>query len=105
MWLPRCEYDRLVKQVESAQAALELERAENRRVERWYGDMFLRRMQTFPVPAKETIATPPSTDNFTASAAEIDEGELEAFVAAGAEMGVPREEAVRLLKMERGLPV
>lgn len=104
MWLPRAEYDRLVTQVESTQEALALERAENRRVERHWANMFLRRMQTFPVPPTPSVA-PPVTNDFTPVPPDLDLGELEAFIAAGAEMGVSADEATRLLRMERGLPV
>lgn len=112
MWLSRAEYDRLAQQLESAQSALEsaqielrLERAENRRSERHWANMFLRRMQTFPLvekaaPASTAESAP--TASPTASPA-IDPGELEAMIETGAAMGVSEEEVKRLLARERGI--
>lgn len=105
MYLPRAEYDRLVSQLETAQEALALERAENRRSERHWANMFMRRLQTFPLASTDASVTTPVTDDFTPPPPEIDPGELEAMVAVGADMGVPKEEVERLLRMERGLPV
>lgn len=105
MWLSRAEYDRLVLQVESAQEALALERAENRRAERHWANMFMRRLQTFPLASTDQSVTTPVTNDFTPPPPEIDPGELEAMIAVGADMGVSKDEVERLLRMERGLPV
>lgn len=101
MYLPKAEYTRLVNQLETAQTALELERAENRRVERWYGNMFLRRMQTFPVPSAtpDPSVTPSVTDNLVPTPA-VDPGERAALIEAGAAMGVSAEDVDRLLELE-----
>lgn len=103
MFLPRAEYDRLVQQLESAQLALEQERAENRRTERWQMDMLLRRAGSFPVPAKaDASVTKPITDG-PLEPADIDPGELAAMVEAGEQYGVGPDEVKRLLRAERGL--
>lgn len=46
----RSELNYLRARVTDLERQLEAERAENRRVERHWGDMFLRRLQTYPVP-------------------------------------------------------
>lgn len=102
MWLNQAEYDRLVRQLESAQLALELERAENRRSERHWANMFMRRLQTFPLSPKTegSTVTTPVTDGMTAVPV-VDDGERRALIEAGAEMGVSVEDVDRLLELER----
>lgn len=103
MWLPRVEYDRLVQQLESAQLALEVERAENRRTERWMCNMLLRRAGTFPVPPVASVSPAPPTTAPTETPPPIDPGELAAMVEVGKEYGVPAEDVERLLRRERGI--
>lgn len=102
MFLPRAEYDRLVRQLETAQLALELERAENRRAERWQMNMLLRRAKSFPLPEKPSVTEPVTEDN-TVAPTDIDPGELEALQEVGAQYGIDAAEVEEMLKRERGI--
>lgn len=110
MWLSRTEYTRMAQQlesalalVESAQTDLRIERAENRLAERHWANMFLRRMQTFPLVEKvaPTTTTESAPAAYSTAPPAIDPGELEAMVEAGAAMGVSEAEVKRLLEQER----
>lgn len=113
-WISRAEYDCLLAAIDNAErraagaeSALAAERAANRESERHWADMFLRRMQTFPLPKKSPAATTPVEANPAlvpvAEIAGMDEGELEALVATGAAYGVSRADVIRELRRERGL--
>lgn len=111
MWISRGEYQRLSEQLDRAEdrldeatAALATERAENRRAERHFANMLLRRAGTFPVPPVEK---PPDFSAFEGElesvGPSIDPGELEAHVAEGAVFGLSAEEVEQRLRQQRGL--
>lgn len=108
MWISRAEYQRLVdavdraeRRAEDAASALTAEREANRTAERHWADMFMRRMQTYPLP--KTAPNQPADTPPLQPASEVpgmDQGAIEATVAAGLEMGVSRQETIRLLKQQ-----
>lgn len=105
MWISSLEYSRLLSSLDAAEqrafnaeAALAAERAANRESERWFADMILRKAGSFPMPKKqpEPVAAPELEP--TSEVPGMDRGEIEAVVAAGAEMGLTRADALSTLR-------
>lgn len=103
MWLPKTEYDRLVRQVESLQESLDIERAENRRSERWWARQVQLKAGRWPMPEENAPSPPAESFTSTAYDSAIDDGELEAMIEAGKQYGVPAEEVKSMLLREKGI--
>jgi hypothetical protein len=112
MWISRGEHRRLVRDKTRAERRVDTlidllmaERAESRRAERWWSNMLLRAKQSYPLPPKvdQPPDTPPLVPADNTLVPGMDDGEVEALVATGAEYGVDRNEVLRTLKRERGL--
>ena len=104
-WVSSIEYDRLLdaldhanQRAEAAEKALAAERAANRESERWFADMILRKAGSFPQPKPQPA--PADTPELvpTGEVPGMDQGEIEAVVAAGAEMGLSRADALATLR-------
>lgn len=112
MWISKGEYKRLLRALARSEqradnlfAALAEERTANREAERHWANMLLRAKQTYPLPPK-AVPIPSSDEPELQPAGEVpgmDEGELEALIAAGAQYGVDRASVIRTLREERGL--
>jgi hypothetical protein len=105
MWINRTEYQRLSQQVEALQASLDVERAENRRAERWWSNMWLRHMKSFPLPPKNIAVSSPTTasDLEPVPSVAFDTAEMAAVVEMGQQYGVDRAEAERLYRQSKGI--
>lgn len=92
------------KRAEEDRAALDFERAENRRSERHWANQLLRAKSSFPLESKEQVAAK-ATRNTTPfePALPYDPGELEALQAEAIRMGLDPKEAERILRAEHGL--
>ena len=98
MWVRKADYNWLRSRVDKLEAMLEVERAENRRVERHWGDMILRRGGSLPVPAAVSEAAPPPRPE-PPVLTETQMAQAEAVVEYGRAQGFGRqqiEDAVRV---------
>lgn len=114
-WISRGEMRRLLRQLsraehraESAQQSLDIERHDNRAAERHWSNMMLRARQigAYPLPelASKSPLVPADLDAGP-QPTDLDLGELEAVVAAGALSGVTPRDAENFLRREKGLPL
>lgn len=109
-WLSGTEYSRLLATLDAAEqrafnaeAALAAERAANRESERHFADMILRKAGSFPQPKPQPPSTGEPEPAFTSEVPGMDQGEIEAVVAAGLEMGLTRADALSTLRRARHL--
>jgi hypothetical protein len=101
MWVSKSEVEYLRERVRELEAALKDERAENRRVERHYGDMLLRRAGTFPVPP--LVSTPPEQAEPAAPpVTDSDIAKYEAVKEEGLRMGMGQQEIADAVRASTG---
>ena len=112
MWISKGEYRRLVRdklraerRVDTLIDLLMAERADSRQAERWWANALLRAKGSFPQPAKVDLPTdaPELVPANQGPVPGMDEGEVDALIAAGAEYGQTRDDVIRFLRRERGL--
>lgn len=89
MWVRQADYDWLKERIETLETLLANERAENRRVERHWGDMILRRGGSLPVPPLP-VEKPPTDEKPALS--ESDRVKVQAVVQHGRSMNLPQTE-------------
>lgn len=104
MWVSKREYQGLLNQLklaeeraDKAEAALELERHENRRAERHWSNSLLRAKQSFPQVEEKPPPPPPLPRK-----PEIDPGELAALEAEAIRQGLDPARAREVLLQEQG---
>jgi hypothetical protein len=99
MWIRKSDYDWLRHRVDKLETMLDVERAENRRTERHWGDMFLRRMQTFPVPKDQpTVEQPAPIKQVT----DTDIAKYEAIKHAAVEAQAGPQEIADAVRLQTG---
>lgn len=101
MWASRAEVQYLRERVRQLEQDLKDERTENRRVERHYGNMLLRRAGTFPVP----LLKPAQQDEpaFVPQVSETDLAKAEAIRAEGKRMNKQKDEIEAAVRAQTGM--